>query len=68
MISLKGLSSVMYCKDCEYRNPENHCHCPKICEDWEHDGGDDSLIYSYCESGWFKVGDYFGCVHFKKEE
>ena len=24
------------------------------------------LKYSYDENGWFEVGEYFGCIHFKK--
>jgi len=56
------------CKNCGYRDLELWCHCPKIGERNEVNFDDnDVLEYCYNESGGFKVGDNFGCVHFKGE-
>jgi hypothetical protein len=66
----------MYCKTCIYREG-TQCTNPHIREDNfdDCDGWDaqvkmrqDSLVYSYCEMGWFDVGPDFGCVHHKPVE
>lgn len=63
----------MYCKDCKYRqNRTSHgneaiCTNNKITEaDFFSSNEDtsDMLVYPYTEGGYFKVGPYFGCVHF----
>lgn len=60
----------MYCKDCLHRNKNRICCCERIREPYEleDNGRDDCLEYCYNEGGVFEVGDYFGCVHFKKKE
>ena len=63
------------CKDCEYKKDfdgRNTCTCEGITEDkeWSSDkqiNESNKLIYSYFENGWFYVGDFFGCVHFKEK-
>lgn len=63
----------MYCKDCVFRQVncntgESVCLNPQLTdnhypeEDFDKTKG---LKHSYDECGWFEVGDYFGCVHFK---
>lgn len=60
----------MYCKDCKSRDSKGRCLSEKIDED--HGCSDeekvDMLVYSYTEGGSFRVGDKFGCIHFKLKE
>lgn len=70
----------MYCKDCKYREAKKvyftHKPPPYLCtnehimestmygsDEYE---GNDRLIYSYDEGGYFEVEDFFGCVHFEQ--
>lgn len=57
----------MYCKDCVFR-VEGRCTNPHLTDDHYNKDFDQttSLKYSFDEGGWFEVGDYFGCVHFKQ--
>lgn len=62
----------MYCKDCVFRQVncntrESVCLSPYLTDDAYDQDFDRTkgLKYSYDEGGWFEVGDYFGCVHFK---
>lgn len=59
----------MYCKDCQYRVNGQCDNSEKIGEQVVGYGKEihDQLSYSYNEDGWFDVGPYFGCVHFKKK-
>lgn len=51
------------CKTCKFR-VKGYCESEFICESRGETGDENkSLIYDYSESGGFKVGDNFGCVH-----
>ena len=63
----------MYCKDCKFREKyyEGNYICrnyDKLDEDHGVGKDNDQLSYSYNEGGYFQVGDFFGCVHFKQRE
>ena len=58
----------MLCKDCKHRSDKRHCENDSaMSEDYNQGFGDNDnmMIYPYVESGWFEVGDNFGCVHFE---
>ena len=58
----------MFCKDCKFKSSYGKCtNHDKIDEGHGVGEKNDQLSYSYVESGSFEVGDYFGCVHFKKQ-
>lgn len=56
----------MHCKDCVFRVKGN-CLNPHLTDEEYNPDFDKTvgLKYSYDEGGWFEVGEYFGCIHFK---
>ena len=61
--------NIGYCKDCYFRDSFGDCtNDAKLHEnvDQQEDPIDDHLIYSYNEDGSFRVGEFFGCIHFTK--
>lgn len=63
----------MYCKLCRFRDKDSVCHNKNLTEpEGSIEGvvkpGGHRLVYSYPENGRFYVEDYFGCVHFERNE
>jgi hypothetical protein len=67
----------MYCKNCSYCEEnefgQNRCRSPKIAESGNVYASKETDIIQYVNNrgikhGEYAVGDFFGCVHFKKVE
>lgn len=56
----------MHCKDCVF-HVKGNCLNPHLTDEEYNPDFDKTvgLKYSYDEGGWFEVGEYFGCIHFK---